>query len=64
MIQINKKIIFDYKKAPIIIAEISGNHGGNKKKFLKLIDKAFSKKIIHKVVQNDCHRRSESPPEH
>ena len=42
MIQINKKIIFDYKKAPIIIAEISGNHGGNKKKFLKLIDKAFS----------------------
>ena len=41
MIQINKKIIFDYKKAPIIIAEISDNHGGNKKKFLKLIDKAF-----------------------
>jgi sialic acid synthase SpsE len=31
MIKINKNIIFSYNKAPIIIAEISGNHGGNKK---------------------------------
>ncbi len=37
MIKINNKITFSYNKPPIIIAEISGNHGGNKQKFLKLI---------------------------
>ncbi len=26
MIEINKKLSFSYKKAPLIIAEISGNH--------------------------------------
>jgi pseudaminic acid synthase len=31
---------FSYKKPPIIIAEISGNHNGNKSRFLRLIDKA------------------------
>ena len=36
-VKINKNISFDYNKRPLIIAEISGNHGGNKKKFLKLI---------------------------
>ena len=36
-IKINKNISFDYNKRPLIIAEISGNHAGNKKKFLKLI---------------------------
>ena len=41
MIKINKKITFSYKKPPVIIAEISGNHGGDKKKFLKLIKSAF-----------------------
>lgn len=40
MIKINKNIIFSKKKPPIIIAEISGNHNGNKKKFLKLIEAA------------------------
>ncbi len=39
--RINKKIIYNYKK-PLIIAEISGNHAGNKKRFLKLIKGAFS----------------------
>jgi pseudaminic acid synthase len=34
----NKKIGYDYP--PIIIAEISGNHNGNKKKFLELIRSA------------------------
>ena len=36
-IKINKNISFDYSKRPLVIAEISGNHGGNKKKFLNLI---------------------------
>ena len=40
MIKINKKIEFSYKKPPIIIAEISGNHLGSKKRFLSLVDKA------------------------
>ena len=40
MIKINKEIIFSHKKKPVIIAEISGNHGGNKKKFLSLIKSA------------------------
>ena len=35
-----KKLNFSYKKPPFIIAEISGNHNGNKKRFLKLIKKA------------------------
>ena len=38
---INKKTNYKNKK-PIIIAEISGNHAGNKKRFLKLIKSAFS----------------------
>ena len=37
MIKITKNIIFDQKRPPLIIAEISGNHGGNKKRFMKLI---------------------------
>jgi len=40
MIKISKDIIFSHKKKPIIIAEISGNHGGNKKKFLSLVKSA------------------------
>ena len=40
-IKLNKKVSFSYKKRPLIITEISGNHGGNKKKFLKLIKEAF-----------------------
>ena len=35
-----KKISFGYKKPPVIIAEISGNHSGDKKKFLSLIKSA------------------------
>ena len=31
---------FSYKKPPKIIAEISGNHNGNKLRFLKLVKKA------------------------
>ncbi|MDA9233757.1 pseudaminic acid synthase [Candidatus Pelagibacter sp.] len=42
MIKINKGITFSYKKKPIIIAEISGNHNGNKKKFLSLVKSAFA----------------------
>ena len=37
MIRINKKISFSEKKAPLIIAEISANHCGNKSLFLKHI---------------------------
>lgn len=40
MIKINKKIQFSYKNPPLIIAEISGNHLGNKKRFLKLVNEA------------------------
>ena len=36
-IKITNKIIFSNKKKPIIIAEISANHDGSKKKFLNLI---------------------------
>ena len=41
MIKVGKKFSFDYKHAPKIIAEISSNHGGSKKKFLKLIESAL-----------------------
>lgn len=40
MIKLNKKINISYNSEPKIIAEISGNHGGSKKKFLKLIKSA------------------------
>lgn len=40
MIKLNNNLSISYKKAPIIIAEISGNHGGSKKKFLSLIRSA------------------------
>ena len=33
-------LIFSYKKPPLIIAEISGNHNGSKSRFLRLIEKA------------------------
>ena len=41
MIKINKDVTFSYTEKPKIIAEISGNHSGSKKKFLKLIKSAF-----------------------
>lgn len=37
MIKLKKKIIFSPNHEPLIIAEISGNHCGSKKKFLNLI---------------------------
>jgi pseudaminic acid synthase len=40
MIQITNNLNFSYKKRPQIIAEISGNHNGSKKKFLNLIKSA------------------------
>ena len=40
MIKITNKINFSYKSPPKIIAEISGNHCGKKKKFLDLIKSA------------------------
>lgn len=42
-IKIKKNICFGYKNRPMIIAEISGNHGGSKKKFLNLIIQAAKK---------------------
>ena len=39
-IKLNKDLIFGYDERPKIIAEISGNHGGSKKKFLQLIKSA------------------------
>ena len=40
MIKINNKRISAENKSPLIVAEISGNHGGNKKKFLNLVNSA------------------------
>ena len=40
MIKLNNKLSFSYKKSPLIIAEISGNHGGSKKRFINLIKSA------------------------
>lgn len=37
---ITNKLNFSYKKPPLIIAEISGNHNGSKSRFLKLIESA------------------------
>ena len=34
MRSLQKKLKFTYQKPPIIIAEISGNHNGNKSRFL------------------------------
>ncbi len=39
-IKINKSLKFDINDRPLIIAEISGNHNGSKKKFLNLIKEA------------------------
>ena len=36
-IKINKNLFFDPNEPPLLIAEISGNHNGNKKKFLEHI---------------------------
>ena len=41
MIKIGKRLTLSYKNPPLIIAEISGNHCGNKNKFLELIKSAF-----------------------
>ena len=40
MIKINKNINFSYYQRPLQVAEISGNHNGSKKKFLKLVESA------------------------
>ena len=40
MIKLNNKLSISYNKPPLIIAEISGNHNGSKKKFLELIKSA------------------------
>ncbi len=40
MIKINNQIISGKNKPPLLVAEISGNHGGNKNRFLKLITSA------------------------
>ena len=37
---VKKNLKFTYKKAPLIIAEISGNHNGNKSRFLRLVESA------------------------
>ena len=41
MIKINKNKYFSYDNKPLLIAEISGNHNGNKQRFLKTIESAF-----------------------
>ncbi len=40
-VKISKNLTFSYKERPKIIAEISGNHNGSKKKFLKLIKESI-----------------------
>lgn len=37
---IKKNFDFSYKKPPLIIAEISGNHNGSKSRFLRLVEEA------------------------
>ena len=39
-IKIKNNLFFDSEKPPLIIAEISSNHGGNKDKFIKHITEA------------------------
>lgn len=41
MIKINNNTKFSYKSEPLVIAEISSNHNGSKKKFLQLIEASF-----------------------
>tara|TARA_Y100001970_G_scaffold290626_1_gene425056 strand:- start:243 stop:1277 length:1035 start_codon:yes stop_codon:yes gene_type:complete len=41
-IKIRNSIEFNNNSKPLIIAEISGNHSGNKKKFLNLIKEAYN----------------------
>jgi pseudaminic acid synthase len=43
-IRINRNVVFDYEKPPLIIAEVSSNHNGSKKKFLELINAAYDHK--------------------
>jgi len=40
-VKLNNKLLINKKKRPLIIAEISGNHAGSKKRFLDLIKSAF-----------------------
>tara|TARA_Y100000768_G_scaffold387080_1_gene377185 strand:- start:480 stop:1517 length:1038 start_codon:yes stop_codon:yes gene_type:complete len=40
MKKLNNNLKFSYNKAPLIIAEISGNHNGYKSRFLKLVESA------------------------
>ena len=40
-IKIKNSLEFNNNSRPLIIAEISGNHSGNKKKFLRLIKEAY-----------------------
>ena len=40
MIKLNNKLSLSYKNSPLIIAEISGNHSGSKKRFMNLIKSA------------------------
>lgn len=41
MISLDSKNFFSYKSRPLIVAEISGNHKGDKRRFLNLIETAF-----------------------
>lgn len=52
MIKISKNLIFSYNSRPKIIAEISGNHGGNKKRFLNLINQAFKNGVDLVKIQS------------
>ena len=52
MIKISKNLIFSYNSRPKIIAEVSGNHGGNKKRFLNLINQAFKNGVDLVKIQS------------
>jgi len=52
-IKINKNLSFCYKERPKIIAEISGNHNGSKKKFLDLIVCPVSKEKLQYDKKNN-----------
>ena len=57
IVKINK-IKIGYNYPPVLIAEISGNHNGSKKRFLQLVRSACKNgaDLIIKIVSVDSYR--------
>ena len=52
MIKISKNLVFSYDTRPKIIAEVSGNHGGNKKRFLNSLNFFLRNNLISIISIN------------